>query len=889
MGANNLRSSQIDSSKLYEQLFNNPYVGVLVEDENRIILEVNQSFCDFFGYAQPTEVVGLSAQILHRSEESYKCFGDLVLNKVLRNEPHSIRYQAKRKDGSLFWVRISGQQEQTKKGALWTIVDINEQLIVEEALQKSELKFRILADHTFDWESWLSPQGEHIYMSPSCERITGYAQEEFISNPQLFFELINPTHREAIKQHYMEDNGGEIADHALEFSIRTKSGEECWIEHHCYAVFDDQGNYAGRRSNNRDITERKQSAIALENSRERFKALHDASFGGVIIHDQGQILDCNQSLSEITGFSHDELIGMDGLKLIAPDSLDLVLQNIRSGYEKGYEVEGVRKDDSIYPLAIRGKNIPYRGHEARVIEFRDITDRKLVEEQLKGSIKREKEMANIVRTAPIAIAYGYPDGKLANCNAAFSELTQYSIVELQQVNWNKILTPAKWQASEEKELSLLSLAHQSVQYEKEYIRKDGSIVPIGLTVTARFDSAGNVINYIGFIVDITARKAAEEQLRQKHKMEAVGYMAGGIAHNFNNNLSIILGNVELSQLRIQDPQVQELLNNAKIAILRSRDIVSQIITYSRKGKQNKASIQLLPIIDETINLLSSTLPATINLQKIVDPDCNFSFIHADASQIQEILVNLCNNAIQAMDEKGKLIVSLEPAYLSQRDIPSQYNGLPGRYAKLSIKDNGCGMSADILDKIFDPFFTTKEEYKGAGMGLATVQGIVAQHDGVIKVNSIPDQGTVFSIYFPVTNKTVSKTEPSQKLLPEGTEKILFVDDDEMLASIGEMLLSEKGYRVTAMTESREALKLFAANPDHFDLMITDQTMPDVTGQELIQKLKKIKPDVRTILCTGYSSKINKEEAEKQGINAFCMKPLDLPELLQTVRRVLDEE
>ena len=396
--------------------------------------------------------------------------------------------------------------------------------------------------------------------------------------------------------------------------------------------------------------------------------------------------------------------------------------------------------------------------------------------------------------------------------------------------------------------------------------------------------------------DITEQKRAEEQrneledqLRQKHKMEAVGYMAGGMAHNFNNNLGIILGNVELSQLKIHDPMVQGLLKNAKIAILRSRDLVGQIITYSRKGIQNKAPMKLLTIVDETITLLGSTLPSTINLQMSVSPACESAFIHADASQMQEILINLCNNAIQAMNEKGDLTISLESVELTQTEISAQYDGTPGSYAKLSVQDTGCGMPAEMLDKIFDPFYTTKEDYEGAGMGLATVQGIVAQHGGVIKVNSIPNQGTVFNLYFPLVDEISTEAIPINGDMPKGTEKILFVDDDEQLATLGEKLLSEMGYQVVIMTESSEALKLFTANPDHFDMVITDQTMPFLTGKELIQELKKIRPDLHTILCTGYSSQIDEDQAKQQGIDAFCMKPLDLPELLQTVRRVLDGE
>ena len=438
------------------------------------------------------------------------------------------------------------------------------------------------------------------------------------------------------------------------------------------------------------------------------------------------------------------------------------------------------------------------------------------------------------------------------------------------------------------------LKQRELSQESIHINKAGERIPVEASATI-VEIAGE--DYIlSMIHNIRKRKQSEEQrkeledqLRQKHKMEAVGYMAGGMAHNFNNNLGIILGNVELSQIKVQDTTVQGLLKNAKIAILRSRDLVSQIITYSRKGIQNKAPMTLLSVVDETIDLLGATLPTTINLQKSTGPYCASTFIHADASQVQEVLVNLCNNAVHAMNEKGELTISLEPVELSQTEIPAQYDGTPGHYAKLSVQDTGGGMPIEMLDKIFDPFFTTKEDYEGAGMGLATVQGIVAQHGGVIKVNSIPDQGTVFNLYFPIVDEIVTEPETEDSSLPGGTERILFVDDDETLASLGEQLLTEQGYQVVIMTKSSEALKMFAVNADRFNLVITDQTMPDLTGEELIQEVKKISPDMPTILCTGYSSKIDEDKAKELGINAFLMKPLDLPKLLQTVRRVLDGE
>ena len=389
---------------------------------------------------------------------------------------------------------------------------------------------------------------------------------------------------------------------------------------------------------------------------------------------------------------------------------------------------------------------------------------------------------------------------------------------------------------------------------------------------------------------VMEREEREKQLQQKHKMEAVGYMAGGMAHNFNNNLAIILGNLELAQLKQNgNTKAVSLLENAKTAVFRSRDLVNQIITYSRKGSHEKTPMQLLSIVNETVSLLHSTLPSTIKIETASSPDCTSTFIHADASQIQEIIINLCKNSIHAMNEKGVLKIFLEAVELTQKDIPAQDKKRPGLYAKLSVQDSGCGIPSPMLDKIFDPFFTTKEEFEGAGMGLATVQGIVAQHDGIITIDSFPGAGTTFSLYFPVIEHSqVAESAPQNATFPAGSERILNVDDDPLLATLGEAILKKGGYDVTTATDSIAALKLFTANPDAFDLVITDQTMPDLTGQELIQKIKQIRSKIPVIICTGYSNKIDHEKANKIGVNAFFMKPLDMNQLLQTVRQVLDE-
>jgi signal transduction histidine kinase/ActR/RegA family two-component response regulator len=387
------------------------------------------------------------------------------------------------------------------------------------------------------------------------------------------------------------------------------------------------------------------------------------------------------------------------------------------------------------------------------------------------------------------------------------------------------------------------------------------------------------------------RAELEAQLRQKYKMEAVGVMAGGMAHNFNNNLAIILGNLELSKRRV-DPrsEVSEYLEHARIAVTRSRDLVQQILTYSRKDIQKKSPMPLSLLLNETVALLKSTIPTSVKLEQKVELCCDKYDILANASQIQEILLNLCNNAVHAMGEQGELTLSLESCQLQQKDISSRYNCQPGLYCCLSVQDTGYGIPADNLEKIFDPFFTTKNLYEGTGMGLATVQGIVEQHQGMISVESRVGQGTTFRLYFPVTDRaTEENSEAKEVTLAKGTERILYIDDDEMLTTLNQRMLADMGYRVTVQTNSLEALKLFTATADNFDLVITDQTMPDLTGMDLIEKIRAIRPEIPTILCTGYSSKVNKEKARQSGINAFLMKPVEFSEMLQVIRQVIGDE
>ncbi len=409
------------------------------------------------------------------------------------------------------------------------------------------------------------------------------------------------------------------------------------------------------------------------------------------------------------------------------------------------------------------------------------------------------------------------------------------------------------------------------------------------------DKDGSPDRVLGIAQDVTDIKKLEKerldlesQLRQKYKMEAVGVMAGGMAHNFNNNLAIILGNIELSKRSLPAQSgIEEYLDYAQIAAVRSQDLIKQIMTYSRNDVPCQSPLQLSQLLEETVSLIKSTIPSRVYLQLEISPDCEQSYIQADASQVQECLLNLCNNAVHALNEEGELFLGLERVELKQEDISPHFSCSPGDYLRLRVRDNGCGIPAEILEKIFDPFFTTKELFEGTGMGLSTVRGIVEQHFGMITVESIVGREANFNLFFPVIDQVQKEMRPDNEIeWQQGSERILFVDDDEMITTLSERILSDMGYRVTTTTDSLEALEIFSEDVDRFDLVMTDQTMPKLTGTELIQKLTMLRQDIPTILCTGYSSKVNEEEARQIGISAFMMKPFTLKELSKVVREVL---
>jgi CheY-like chemotaxis protein len=368
-------------------------------------------------------------------------------------------------------------------------------------------------------------------------------------------------------------------------------------------------------------------------------------------------------------------------------------------------------------------------------------------------------------------------------------------------------------------------------------------------------------------------------------MEAIGTLAGGIAHDFNNILMAIIGFTELALMDAGKGTNQERhLHAVRKAGSRAKDLVKQILTFSRYSEQELRPLQLKTVVNEVMKLIRATLPSTIDIKQNIESD---STIMADPVQVHQVIMNLCTNAAHAMMKHGGTLgISITDVELDKVFLEEQHGINPGHYIKLTVKDTGHGMSQEVLDRIYDPYFTTKPQGEGTGLGLSVVHGIVKSYKGVIMVMSEPGKGTTFDIFLPVMGVDSGLDDKADEPLPTGKGRILFVDDEPTLVEVGTHMLEKLGYEVVAKTSSDEALELFKAQPDKFDLVVTDMTMPVMTGEILSAEIMKVRPDTPIILCTGFSHQINKQKAIQLGIRAFIMKPFVLRDIGNAVREAL---
>ncbi|MFA6499291.1 MAG: ATP-binding protein [Desulfurivibrionaceae bacterium] len=498
-----------------------------------------------------------------------------------------------------------------------------------------------------------------------------------------------------------------------------------------------------------------------------------------------------------------------------------------------------------------------------------------------------------VEAASDALFWMTPDARIVDVNKAACHSLGYTREELLQLTVPDVDTHYDAEAWQQHFSELQK--HGTLMLESEHRAKDGKVFPV--EIAANYVKVGTEEYNCAFVRNITDRKLAEmdrvemeTRLLQSQKMEAMGTLAGGIAHDFNNILSVIFGYTELAKREDGDPEKRrEELDQVLKSACRAKDLVQQILAFSRKTEQQQQQpLQISLIIKEALKMLRSSIPSTIEIKQDIR---STGTVLADATQIHQITMNLCTNAYHAMRETGgTLAVSLNEVEIRKDD--EEYGELaPGRYLKLEVSDTGSGISPEVKDKIFEPYFTTKKTGEGTGLGLAVVHGIIKSHHGHIAVYSEPGKGATFQVYLPlVENKAVElPIQVAVADLAGKGERILFVDDEEQIRAFADRLFSTNGYQVTSCKHGAEAFDAFQNSPDQFDLVITDMTMPYLTGAELAQKILAIRPEMPIILCSGHSELMNKQKALAMGVCEYLSKPVLQHDFLSAVRRILKKD
>ena len=615
----------------------------------------------------------------------------------------------------------------------------------------------------------------------------------------------------------------------------------------------------------------------------RYRRLFETAQDGILIldADTGQVVDANPFMKDLLGYSQEEFLGKKLWEI---------------GPFKGEAASKITFSELQRTDRIRYEGLPLETKEGKRVEVEFISNAYLMDEKLliqcniRDITERkriEARFRRLVDSNAQGVMFWNANGKVTGANDAFLELVRYTREDLEAGRINSVtMTPREYAALDARAQQAIAVSGACSPYEKEFIRKDATRVAILLGAAAFEDSRGEGVS---FILDLSERKKLEHQFLRAQRMESIGMLAGGIAHDLNNILAPIMLSIEMLKETTTDPKAKDILETIEVSANRGADIVRQVLSFARGVEGEKIEVQPKHLLNDLQSIIRETFPKDIRLSFAIPND--IWTILGDPTQLHQILLNLCVNARDAMPTGGSLTISAENCTIDEQYAAMNVEAKVGRYVSINVTDTGTGMPQNVVNKMFEPFFTTKELSKGTGLGLSTVMVIVKSHDGIINVYSKPGQGTTFVVQLPAMERASAACEqlPATLTLPRGSgETILVVDDETSIVTVTSQTLQAFGYRVLTAKDGAEAVAIYAEHRREIAVVLTDMMMPIMGGAAVSRVLKRINPAVKIIAASGLNAKSDGAGLLEDGIGHFLAKPYTAPTLLEALRAILDE-
>ncbi|MDA8125939.1 MAG: PAS domain S-box protein [Deltaproteobacteria bacterium] len=876
-----------ESESKFRHLAENSVAGIyLIQDG--VFQYVNGRFAETLGFTVE-ELAGAPVETLIFPDDWPLVRANL--RKRIEGTLESLHYEfrGRKKSGEVRRVEVYSSRTlyRGNPAVIGTLLDVTDRRQAEEALRQSEARLRQVIDLVPHYIFAKDLAGRFILVNRTVAEAYGTTVEELTGKTDADFSP-DPTEVD----HFRKDDLAVI-NSGVPLEIPEESMTDAQGRTRILRTVKIPFTLSGQQVKatlgvSTDITEQKRAQTALQESEAKYRNIFENAIEGIFqTTPEGRFISVNPALAQMAGYASPQemlsAVNDIGRQVYRhpQERIRLLSRLQEAGAVEKFETELCRKDGSLIWTTINARMV--RDGQGTLVYYegavQDITRRRQAEQAL---LESEAKYRSVVENSLVGF-YIIQDGLLRFVNQHFCDVTGYAYEEIVD-----LMSPLEMIHPDDRPLAAENMTRRligqepQIEYSFRVLRKDGRIVTVkvlGALITYRERMA-----LCGTAIDITYERSMEAQLHQAQKMEAIGTLAGGIAHDFNNILGGIVGYAGLAQLKTCDGPIKPYLEQILRACDRAKDLVTQILTFSRQRDLEKKPLSVTPVVKEALKLLRSSLPATIEIRLHQEniPDT----ILANATQIHQVLINLCANAAHAMRERGGVL----DIALSRLDITGERSAdgplAQGPYLQLVVRDTGHGIDPAVLDRIFDPFYTTKGPGEGTGLGLSMVYGIVKNHGGAVSVASRPGEGTAFTICLPLLDSEGKPPEGEREEIPGGQGCILLVDDEELLASLGKEMLSFLGYEVTVRFSSLDALEAFRANPGRFDLVITDMTMPNMTGSELAKELLRIRPELPVIITSGFSERMNGEEAARIGVREFIMKPLSLARLARAVNGVL---